>query len=110
MSNKTYDTLKFIALVVLPAIVVLITAVGTIWKLPYTEQIAGTVAAFATFLGALLKHSSDVYTREITINEANRQVDNDADLATEMIEPDEDDDIDEEAVMGFEAHTEAEDE
>ena len=61
MANKTYDILKIIALIVLPAAVTCWIAIGNIWGLPYVEEIAGTVTAVATFLGALLKISSDRY-------------------------------------------------
>lgn len=61
MTNKTYDILKIIALIVLPAAVTCWIAIGNIWGLPYVEEIAGTVTAIATFLGAILKISSDNY-------------------------------------------------
>lgn len=61
MTNKTYDTLKFIAQIVLPAIGTLYFALAGIWGLPYGEQIVGTITAVDTFLGAVLKISSDRY-------------------------------------------------
>lgn len=64
MSNKTYDILKWIALVVLPAIGTLYFALSGIWGLPYGEQIVGTITAIDTFLGALLGLSSINYYKE----------------------------------------------
>ncbi len=61
MSNKTYDILKYIAQVVLPATGTLYFALASIWGLPYGEQIVGTITAIDTFLGVLLKISSDNY-------------------------------------------------
>lgn len=61
MSNKTYDVLKFIAQIVLPALGTLYFALSGIWGLPYGEQVVGTITALDTFLGALLKLSSDGY-------------------------------------------------
>lgn len=61
MSNKTYDILKYIAQIVLPAIGTLYFALATIWGLPYGEQIVGTITAVDAFLGALLKISTDQY-------------------------------------------------
>lgn len=61
MSNKTYDTLKFIAQIVLPAIGTLYFALAGIWNLPYGEQIVGTITAIDAFLGALLGLSSVNY-------------------------------------------------
>ena len=61
MSNKTYDTLKYIALYVLPALATLILTLGGIWNIPYSEAIAGTVTAIDTFIGALIGISAKNY-------------------------------------------------
>ena len=45
MKNKTYDILKFIACVVLPALATLIITLGNIWHIPYAEAIAATITA-----------------------------------------------------------------
>ena len=59
MSNQAYDTLKFVAQIVLPALGTLYFALAGIWGLPYGEQIVGTITAVDAFLGAILKISSD---------------------------------------------------
>ena len=64
LSNKAYDVLKFIALIVLPAIGTLYFALAGIWGLPYGEQIVGTITAIDTFLGALLGLSTAQYRKE----------------------------------------------
>lgn len=64
MSNKLYDVLKEIALVWLPALIVLWVALAKIWQWPLVEEIAGTLAAIDTFLGAILKVSTDNYNKE----------------------------------------------
>lgn len=61
MKNKTYDILKYISLVVLPALATLVLAIFSIWDIPYGEAIAATITAIDTFLGALLKVSSQRY-------------------------------------------------
>lgn len=53
-SDKTYDTLKWIAQFLLPALGTLYFALAGIWGFPYGEQIVGTITAFDTFLGVLL--------------------------------------------------------
>lgn len=63
MSNKLYDTLKWIALVVLPAIATLYFALSGIWGLPYGEQVVGTITAIDTFLGAILGISNIQYNK-----------------------------------------------
>ena len=61
MSNRTYDILKYIAQIVLPALGTLYFALAKIWGLPYGEEIVGTLAAIDTFMGAMLKISSNAY-------------------------------------------------
>lgn len=64
MTNKTYDVLKYIAQIVLPACGTLYGALAGIWGLPYGESIVATIAAVDLFLGAILKISSDNYYKE----------------------------------------------
>ena len=66
MSNKTYDVLKYIAMIVLPALGTLYFALAAIWNLPYGEQIVGTITAIDTFLGALLDLSTKKYNAKET--------------------------------------------
>ena len=61
MSNKTYDILKWIAQILLPAIATLYFAIAQIWGLPYAEQIVGTITAIDAFLGAVLGISTKLY-------------------------------------------------
>lgn len=64
MGNKTYDILKFIAQIFLPALGTLYFALASIWGLPYGEQIVGTITAIDTFLGAILKISTNQYNKD----------------------------------------------
>ena len=64
LNNKTYDVLKWIAMVVLPAIGTLYFALAGIWGFPYAEQIVGTITAVDTFLGVLLGISSAQYNKK----------------------------------------------
>ncbi|MBE6941890.1 MAG: hypothetical protein E7455_06400 [Ruminococcaceae bacterium] len=64
MCNKVYDVLKWIAMVVLPALGTLYFALAGIWDLPYAEQVVGTVTAVDTFLGVLLGVSSLHYKKQ----------------------------------------------
>lgn len=61
MSNKTYDLLKWIAQILLPALGALYFALSQVWGLPYGEQIVGTISAIDCFLGAILGISSAQY-------------------------------------------------
>lgn len=64
MSNKTFDCLKWIAQILLPALGALYFALSQIWGLPYAEQIVGTITAIDAFLGALLGISTLKYKGE----------------------------------------------
>lgn len=64
MKNKTYDILKFIAQILLPAIATLWAAVSTIWELPMADKIEQTILAIVVFADTILgitlaKASSD---------------------------------------------------
>ena len=61
VDNQTYDRIKQAALLYLPAFIAFYVAVSEIWGLPYTTEVAGTAAAFDTFLGVLVKVSSKQY-------------------------------------------------
>lgn len=63
MSNRTYDILKFIAQIVLPAAGTLYFTLAGIWGLPYGEQIVGTITAVDVFLGVVLKISTVQYLK-----------------------------------------------
>ena len=64
MSNETYDVLKKVALIFLPALATLWLTVGKIWGLPYTSEIGATITAVSVFLGACLEVSSKNYYAE----------------------------------------------
>ena len=59
--NKTYDVLKWIALILLPAVAVLYSSLAGIWSLPYVDAVPQTIMAIDTFLGVILQISSTKY-------------------------------------------------
>ena len=66
MKNKTYDILKFIAQILLPALATLWVAISTIWNLPLGKEIEGTITAVIVFIDTVLgltlaKASSDYH-------------------------------------------------
>lgn len=65
MSNKTYDVLKWIAMIVLPALGTLYFALAGIWNFPYGEEIVGTITALDAFLGAILGISNVTYNKQL---------------------------------------------
>lgn len=63
LSNRAYDVLKWICIIVLPALASLYRGVGTIWSLPYVEEIPQTIIVIDAFLGALLGVSTIQYNK-----------------------------------------------
>jgi len=62
MSNRTYDTLKMIALLVLP-IGTFIATFFSIWGIPYAEQIQQTFVALDVLCGAIVTIAKAQYDR-----------------------------------------------
>lgn len=60
-TSPVYDGLKNIAQVWLPGAGALYFAVAQIWGLPSAEEVVGTIVAIDTFLGTVLKISSNTY-------------------------------------------------
>lgn len=65
LKNATYDKLKWIAQLFLPALGTLYFALAQIWGLPYGEQIVGTITAVDAFLGVILGISTYNYNNEV---------------------------------------------
>lgn len=63
LSDKTYSLLKWVALILFPALGTLYFALAGIWGLPFGEQIVGTITAIDTFLGAILGISTNNYKK-----------------------------------------------
>lgn len=61
LSNRTYDALKWVAMVLLPAIGALYFGLAQIWGLPSAEEVIGTVTVVDTFLGVILGLSTKQY-------------------------------------------------
>ena len=58
ISNKLYDILKWVVIIVLPAVATLYAAV---WAWPYANEVVTTITAADTFLGAVLCISAATY-------------------------------------------------
>lgn len=64
LSNKTYDILKWIAMVAIPAFLTFYGVIGATCDIPYTQEVLTIGAAFNTFLGTLLGISTSKYNKE----------------------------------------------
>lgn len=74
LNNKIYDVLKWVAIIVLPAIGTLYDALSTIWGLPYGDEVVKTASAIALFLGALLGVSSISYNKQLKQDDVKLEV------------------------------------
>ena len=64
LSGKTYDILKWITMIVLPALATAYVGLAAIWGFPYADEVAKTTAVICTLLGALLGISSAQYYKD----------------------------------------------
>ena len=65
LSNQTYNTLKWIAQILLPALATLYLALAGLWGFPHPEAVVGTITALDTFLGALLGLAAKGYEPKV---------------------------------------------
>lgn len=63
LSNSWYDWMKYLTIIVLPAIGTLYTGLSKIWNLPYASEIPATIMVICTFLGAILCISTAQYNQ-----------------------------------------------
>ena len=63
MSNKTYDTLKLIALILTP-VLAFAASVANIWNIPHAEQIVATLTGIDTLVGAIVVALKSAYDKK----------------------------------------------
>lgn len=64
MQNKTYDTVKWIVSIVLPAVGVAVGTLGKAYGWTGTDLAVTTIAAVTTLLGSIFMVSSRNYNKE----------------------------------------------
>ena len=73
MSNKFFDTIRFLCEVLVPAIGTLYFGLSKIWGFPYGHEVVGTCSVIAVFLGAIIGINRASYNSEFseqdTVNE-----------------------------------------
>lgn len=65
LTNRVYDVLKWIAMILLPALGTMYFGLCEIWGLPYGKEVVGTITVLDTFLGALLGISTAQYRKRV---------------------------------------------
>lgn len=64
LDNKTYDTLKFIAIYIIPSLETFWLTIGTAWKLPYVQEIGITIGAVGMLIAGCIGMSVQSYEKE----------------------------------------------
>lgn len=62
--NTVYDALKWITMVVIPALATAYVGLSAVWGWPYADEVAKTAAVVCTLLGALLGISTAQYNKD----------------------------------------------
>lgn len=71
MSNKTYDIVKLVIQIVLPAIITCIGAIGQAVAWPYTEITMTILGAITACAGTILKGVHDTYMEDKIVLKSN---------------------------------------
>lgn len=66
LSNSTYDTLKWVAQILIPALGALYFGLAQIWGFPKGEEVVGSLTIIDVFLGAILGLSAAGYKNDDT--------------------------------------------
>lgn len=63
LPNRVYDILKWIVMILIPALTTAYVGMAAIWGWPYATEVAKTSAVVCTLLGALLGISTAEYNK-----------------------------------------------
>lgn len=62
MKNKTYDTLRFISLIIAP-ICAFFSVLANAWGIPYGDAIAATLTGLDVLFGTIVEIARNIYYR-----------------------------------------------
>ncbi len=64
LTNKAYDTLKWIVVLLMPAIGALYSGLSEVWGWPMAAQVTATLDYIGVFLGIILGISTAQYNKQ----------------------------------------------
>lgn len=67
INNKVYDTLKFIALAIVP-VLAFIASLVNIWDVPNADKITASLTALDTMISALVVVLNTIYNKKVSDN------------------------------------------
>ncbi len=63
LKDRVYDILKWVVMIVLPAVATLYAALGGVWGWPMVDEVISTITAVTAFLGIVLGISTAEYKK-----------------------------------------------
>lgn len=63
LNNSTYDIIKWVVSIVLPAFAVLVGGLGKVYGYEHTDVAVTTITAITTFLGTIMQVSNNNYKK-----------------------------------------------
>lgn len=63
LNDKVYDILKWVTMVVIPALATAYVGLAGVWAWPFADEVAKTATVVCTLLGALLGISTAQYNK-----------------------------------------------
>lgn len=64
LNDKVYDIMKWVVIIVLPAVATFYALLANTWGFPYADQIVSTINGVTTLLGAVLCISTAEYNKD----------------------------------------------
>lgn len=65
LNSDLYDILKWVTMIVIPALATAYVGLAAVWGWPYADEVAKTSAVICTLLGALLGISTAQYNKDL---------------------------------------------
>lgn len=64
LNDKLYDILKWVVMIVIPALTTAYVGLAAIWGFPFADEVAKTSSVICILLGALLGISTAQYNKD----------------------------------------------
>lgn len=65
MNDNVYKIIKWIVVIVLPALATFYIGLAQFWPIPYPEEISGTIMLVNTLLGSVMMISTHNYNKSL---------------------------------------------
>lgn len=86
MSDKVYQVVKWIAMIVLPAFGAFYFGLAGVWNLAFADEVVGTILVLDTFLGVVLGVSTANYNKTV-VDSSGGGIGKDGDFLVDSTDP-----------------------